>query len=99
MKEIYEKIMEQGRTLGVTTVAETVDKASGDRDNVLESTAKTDTSNLTFLSGIVYITGRIQVTYIVNELNLELGSFWKKKKEKHLQSALSVFHPKYSDYV
>lgn len=67
--------MEQGRTLGVTTVAETVDKASGDSDNVLERTAKTDTSNLAFPSVIVYIMSRIQVTYIFNELNFELGSF------------------------
>lgn len=75
MKEIDKKIAGQGHTLGVTTVAETVDKASGDSDNVLESTAKTDTSNLAFLSVIVYIMIRIQVTYIFNELNLEVGSF------------------------
>lgn len=75
MKEIDKKIAGQGPTLGVTTVAETVDKASGDSDNVLEGTAKTDTSNLAFLSVIVYIMIRIQVTYIFNELNLEVGSF------------------------
>lgn len=47
-------MVEWGRTLGVTAIAETVDKASRNSDNVLESTAKTDTSDLVFLSVVVY---------------------------------------------
>lgn len=50
--------MKRGPTLGVTTVAETVDKASCDSNNVLESTAKTDTSDLVFSSVIVYFMTR-----------------------------------------